>query len=207
MGKNNGYGQAEILTTKQLDLLVQHLPEGPHRTCFCVMRYSASRISETLKLKWSDINEESILFKSINTKTNKSRSIFLNPRLKLILYEWRTLWHKYPLKALKVSTLNKLNEYVIQMPQPDDYIFKGRLKGRHLNRKSVDRVVRKTLKQLGITGASLHSTRRTCLTTLKDKGWKETDIMEVSGHSDLNSLKKYLRTSPKQLKSMAYDFD
>ena len=93
------------------------------------------------------------------------------------------------------------------MPQPEDRLFKGRIKGQNLNRKSVDRVLRKTLKELDIKGASLHSTRRTCLTTLKDKGWQETDIMEVSGHSDLNSLKKYLRTSPKQLKNMAYDFD
>jgi len=123
------------------------------------------------------------------------------------LAEWRTIWHKYPLKGRKLSTLNKLNEYVIQQPQAEDYLFKGRIKGQHLNRKSVDRVLRKTLKELDIKGASLHSTRRTCLTTLKDKGWQETDIMEVSGHSDLNSLKKYLRTSPKQLKSMAYDFD
>ena len=29
MGKNNGFGQAEILTPEQLDLLVEHLPEGP----------------------------------------------------------------------------------------------------------------------------------------------------------------------------------
>lgn len=67
--------------------------------------------------------------------------------------------------------------------------------------------MRKTFKQLGITGASLHSTRRTCLTTLKDKGWQESDIMAVSGHKDLNSLKKYLHTTPKQMKDMAYDFD
>ena len=81
--KNDGYGQAEILTPEQLDLLVEHLPEGPHKIAFCVMRYSASRISETLKLKWSDISEESILFKSINTKPDDSRSINLNPKLKL----------------------------------------------------------------------------------------------------------------------------
>ena len=32
--KNDGYGQAEILTPEQLDLLVEHLPEGPHKICF-----------------------------------------------------------------------------------------------------------------------------------------------------------------------------
>jgi len=207
MGKNNGYGQAEILSTEQLDLLVEHLPEGPHKIAFCVMRYSASRISETLKLKWSDINEHSLLFKSINTKTDESRSINLNPKLKLILAEWKLIWHKYPLKGRKVSTQNKLIEYVIPQPQPEDYVFKGRKKGTHLNRKSVDRVVRRTLKELSIKGASLHSTRRTCLTTLKDKGWQDADIMAVSGHKDFGSLKKYLHTTPKQMKSMINDFD
>ena len=207
MGKNNGYGQAEILSTEQLDLLVEHLPEGPHKICFCVMRYSASRISETLKLKWSDINEHSLLFKSINTKTDESRTINLNPKLKLILAEWKLIWHKYPLKGRKVSTQNKLIEYVITQPQPEDYVFKGRKKGTHLNRKSVDRVVRRTFAELHIKGASLHSTRRTCLTTLKDKGWQDADIMSVSGHKDFNSLKKYLHTTPKQMKNMACDFD
>ena len=166
--KNDGYGQAEILTPEQLDLLVENLPEGPHRIAFCVMRYSASRISETLKLKWSDITEESILFKSINTKTDESRSIYLNPKLKLILAEWRTIWHKYPLKARKVSTLSELNEYVIKQPTAEDYVFKGRKKGQHLNRKSVDRVLRRTLKQLEIDGASCHSMRRSMLTKLKE---------------------------------------
>ena len=205
--KNDGYGQAEILTPEQLDLLVEHLPEGPHKICFCVMRYSASRISETLKLKWSDINETSILFKSINTKTEESRTLELNPKLKLILAEWKLIWHKYPLKGRKVSTQNKLIEYTIPMPQPDDWVFKGRKKGQLLNRKSVDRVVRRTFNELHIKGASLHSTRRTCLTTLKDKGWQDADIMSVSGHKDFNSLKKYLHTTPKQMKNMACDFD
>ena len=205
MGKNNGFGQAEILTKEQLDLVVDHLPEGPHKICFCVMRYSASRISETLKLKFSDITDNTILFKSINTKTDESRSVYLNDKLKLILSEWRKEWHKYPLKSRKVSTLNNIKEYVIQMPQPEDYLFRGRIKGQHLNRKSVDRVLRRAFEELHIKGASLHSTRRTCLTTLKDKGWADSDIMTVSGHKDFNSLKKYLQTTPKQMKSMAAD--
>ena len=33
------------------------------------------------------------------------------------------------------------------------------------------------------------------LTKLKDIGFLETDIMEISGHSDLDSLKKYLKTT------------
>ena len=207
MTKTNGMGQAEVLTPEQLDLLIENLPEGTHRTVACVMRYCASRVSETLQLRFSDINESSILFRCTNTKTKQSRSIPLHPKLKAILAEWRTIWHKYPLKARKVSTLNELKEYVIPQPTSEDYVFKGRKKGQHLNRKSVDRVVRRTFAELHIKGASLHSTRRTCLTTLKDKGWQDADIMSVSGHKDFNSLKKYLHTTPKQMKNMACDFD
>ena len=42
------------------------------------------------------------------------------------------------------------------------------------------------------------------LTNLKDIGFLETDIMEVSGHSDLNSLKKYLKTSDRKKREMIY---
>ena len=70
---------------------------------------------------------------------SESRSIYLNPRLKLILAEWKLIWHKYPLKGRKVSTQYKLTEYTIPMLQPDDSLFKGRKNGQHLNRNSVDR--------------------------------------------------------------------
>ena len=204
--KNNGYGQAEILSPEQLDLLVEHLPEGPHKICFCVMRYSASRISETLKLKWSDITEDSLLFKSINTKTSESRSIYLNPKLKLILAEWKLIWHKYPLKGRKVSTQNKLIEYTIPMPQPDDWVFKGRKKGTHLTRASVDKILRRTLKELEIHGASTHSWRRTQLSNAKDSGMALPDLMAISGHTSLNSLQRYLHTTEKQKKEVVSCF-
>ena len=206
MGKNNGFGQAEILTPEQLDLLVEHLPEGPHKICFCVMRYSASRISETLKLKWSDITEDSLLFKSINTKTSESRSIYLNPKLKLILAEWKLIWHKYPLKGRKVSTQNKLIEYTIPMPQPDDWVFKGRKKGTHLTRASVDKILRRTLKELEIYGASTQSWRRTQLSNAKDSGMALPDLMAISGHTSLNSLQRYLHTTEKQKKEVVSCF-
>ena len=195
MEQNIKYGEAAYLTDEQLDLLINHLPEGPHKVAVCVMRWSASRISETLMLRWSDITENKITYRKTNTKTKKTRKVPLHPKLKLVLTEWRQVWYKYPLKARKLTSESKVIECAIKQPSTDDYVFKGRLKGRHLNRKSVDRVLRRTLEQLGIEDASCHSMRRSMLTKLKDIGFLETDIMEISGHSDLNSLKKYLKTT------------
>ena len=202
MEQNRKYGEAEYLTDQQLDLLIKHLPEGPHRVAVCVMRWSASRISETLMLRWSDITENKITYRKTNTKTRKTRKVPLHPKLKLVLTEWEQVWYMYPLKARKIASQSEVIKSEIKLPQPNDWVFKGRIKGRHLNRKSVDRVLRRTLEQLGIEDASCHSMRRSMLTKLKDIGFLESDIMEVSGHKSLNSLKKYLKTSDAKKKEM-----
>ena len=202
MKQNTKYGQAAYLTDEQLDLLINHLPEGPHKVAVCVMRWSASRISETLMLRWSDITENKITYRKTNTKTKKTRKVELHPKLIAVLTEWRQVWYKYPLKARKIASQSEVIKSEIKLPQPNDWVFKGRIKGRHLNRKSVDRVLRRTLEQLGIEDASCHSMRRSMLTKLKDIGFLESDIMEVSGHKSLNSLKKYLKTSDAKKKEM-----
>ena len=202
MEQNRKYGEAEYLTDQQLDLLIKHLPEGPHRVAVCVMRWSASRISETLMLRWADITENKITYRKTNTKTKKTRKVPLHPKLKLVLTEWEQVWYMYPLKARKIASQSEVIKSEIKQPQPNDWVFKGRIKGRHLNRKSVDRVLRRTLEQLGIEDASCHSMRRSMLTKLKDIGFLESDIMEVSGHKSLNSLKKYLKTSDAKKKEM-----
>ena len=79
MNKNQKYGQAEYLTDEQLDLLIKHLPEGPHRVAVCVMRWTASRISETLMLRWSDITKDKITFIKGNTMNNETKKLDLHP--------------------------------------------------------------------------------------------------------------------------------
>ena len=202
MKQNTKYGQAAYLTDEQLDLLINHLPEGPHKVAVCVMRWSASRISETLMLRWSDITENKITYIKPNTKNNQTKKIDLHPRLKEVLNDWEQVWYKYPLKARKIAPQSEVIKSEIKLPHPNEWVFKGRIKGRHLNRKSVDRVLRRTLHQLGIEDASCHSMRRSMLTKLKDIGFLESDIMEVSGHKSLNSLKKYLKTSDAKKKEM-----
>ena len=204
MKQNTKYGQAAYLTDEQLDLLIKHLPEGPHRVAVCIMRWSASRISETLMLKWSDITENKITYRKTNTKTKKTRKVELHPKLITVLTEWRQVWYKYPLKARRIASQSEVIKSEIIEPQPNDWVFKGRIKGRHLSRKSTHTVLKRTLEQLGIEEASSHSMRRSMLTKLKDIGYLESDIMEISGHSDLNSLKKYLKTSDKKKKEMIY---
>ena len=82
MPKDQRFGQASILTPEQLQDLCNSFPVGQHKYISLVLAFSGARVSEVLALQWRDIKDDYILFKSINTKTKKSREVVLHPKLK-----------------------------------------------------------------------------------------------------------------------------
>ena len=51
---------------------------------------------------------------------------------------------------------------------------------------------------------TFHTTRHTCATTLANSGAYNTDIIgKFLGHRDLNTTRKYIKTAPETLRSMA----
>ena len=57
MPKSNRSGQAGILTSEQLDALMEQLqPFG--RAVFQTARFTAGRISEVLSLKWANVYDD-----------------------------------------------------------------------------------------------------------------------------------------------------
>ena len=68
-----------------------------------------------------------------------------------------------------------------------------------LNPRSYDRILRHALAQANITGASTHSFRRTCLSTLSAAGVPLRVIQEISGHRSLDVLQGYLEVQPQHL--------
>ena len=65
---------------------------------------------------------------------------------------------------------------------------------------SADRILREAFDRAGIEGASTHSFRRTALTQMSNAGIPLRIIQEISGHSNLEQLQKYLEVKPDQVK-------
>lgn len=194
--KHKRSGQSRILDDLQLDQLVEALPPGPHRLVCLVTRYTACRVSEALKLKWGFVSDDVILFPAGITKTNKTREVDLHPVLAEALGDWRENWSEYRINRKPVC--ERLGLDTGALPGVDHFLFPG-MNGRdHMKRQSYDRVLRATLDGLSIKGASSHSMRRTSLTKLADNGTPLRHIMEISGHSSLDVLAKYLGCTPKQ---------
>ena len=65
--KKDRFGRARVLSTAELDLLLEALPEN-HRVLATVLRRTAARMSEGLQLKWRYVMENQLLLTAPTTK-------------------------------------------------------------------------------------------------------------------------------------------
>ena len=79
--KNNRFGQAKVLDTPELDLLIKYLKTRNQKVLASTLRNTGARVGEVVQLKWRDIGKEQILFPSSITKRKlHSREIFISER-------------------------------------------------------------------------------------------------------------------------------
>lgn len=167
--KQSRNGQAAILSSQDLDNLIAALPAGPHRVLATILRFSASRVSESRQLRWRHVTKDWLIYPAEITKTKETRSIPMSPQLFAVLTEWKTQ----------------------QGGGTDDFICPGRF-GEAITRQAFDKAFRRACTQCGVKGASSHSFRRTQLTEANRAGLSLEFIRSVSGHQNLSSLQRYL---------------
>ena len=183
--KINRYGQAKVLDSQELDLVINYLPSKFHQVLALTLRNTGARISEVIQLTWRDVEKESILFpKTIVKRKLKSREIFISESFYKCLMDWKQEW-----------TLFKGRE-----PLPEDYIFYGRFEGSHITSRAFFLALQKSLERAEIVGATSHSFRRSALTKLHKSGLPLKIIQSLSGHSSLNTLSLYLQVSDEDKK-------
>ena len=175
--KNNRYGQSKVLTTPELDLVIDYLPSIFHKTIALTLRNTGARVGEVVQLKWGDLTEESIIFpKTIVKRKLKYREIFISNTFKDELIKWKDNW----------TILKGRN------PLPEDYIFYGRFNGSHITSRAFMLALEKSLNRAKIPQVSSHSFRRTQLSKLHKSGVPLKVIQSLSGHQNLQTLSLYL---------------
>ncbi|MEZ2341491.1 tyrosine-type recombinase/integrase [Microcoleus sp.] len=180
------HGQAKILTQAEIELLFNEgLQTSRDRTLFGVCLYTACRIAEACSLMVKDIYtntgtvRSTINFRKANTKGKlQTRTIPIIEDLRSLLTSWKP-------------------------NAGQTYLFPGRHRchhWRHLHPDSADRILREAFQRAGIEGASTHSFRRTALTQMSNAGIPLRVIQEISGHSNLEQLQRYLEVRPEQVR-------
>lgn len=182
MPKTNGSGQATTLSPEQLECLVNGAPSPAHRCLWSIMRFTGSRVSETLKLTWGAIHSDRIVFVRATTKTRTTREPRISPALAAELRSWRHEWSK---------------RYECD-PRPRDLVFPGRFNLKEpMTRQAADKALRSVLDRLGLpSGCSLHTPRRSLATSMAQNGVSLPTIARFTGHASLQQLQTYIDVDP-----------
>lgn len=168
MAKVNRFGQATVLTPEQLTQLWVELDQ-PHLLVSQIAYYTAARIGEVLQLRAEDIVGGEILYRAANTKTKTTKTVAIPAQLK--------------------EALSKA-----QLP-PSGYLFPGSGKSGHLTPLAFEKALKKAASMIGVDGVSTHSFRRSMATHLHKGGASLREISQITGHSSLSALEKYLDIS------------
>ena len=189
--KTNRFGQAAVLSSTQLDQLIAALPAKHHQVLAEVCRRTGCRISEGRQLQWQSISKTHITFPKTITKAKlKSRTIPQVPKLREVLADWRHEW----------ALLNG------REPVNDDFVFAGRFAGQCLSSRAFMDALNAASHECGLEGVSSHSFRRSALTSAHNAGVPLSHLMELSGHTSMSSIQRYLHVTEDQKDQAALSF-
>ena len=189
--KTNRFGQAAVLSSTQLDQLIAALPAKHHQVLAEVCRRTGCRISEGRQLQWQSISKTHITFPKTITKAKlKSRTIPQVPKLREVLAQWRHEW----------AVLNG------RQPTNGDFLFPGRFAGQCLSSRAFMDALNAASHECGLQGVSSHSFRRSALTSAHNAGVPLSHLMELSGHTSMSSIQRYLHVTEDQKDQAAMSF-
>ena len=179
------------LTSEEFDLLYNMDLSGNKkldqvRDVFCFACTTGLRFSDILQLKKEHIKKDQI--RLIVTKTKELLTIPLNPYSQSILAKYENT-----VKPLPVISNQKTNEYIHELcklagiNEPVEIVrFRG--------------AKRETAVYPKYDLISVHTGRKTFCTLSLEKGMSAEEVMQISGHKDYQSFKRYVKITEKRTK-------
>lgn len=189
--KNNRSGQAAIISDAEYIKIRRAVPveNKKYRLLLDIARYTGERWGAIVQLAVSDVYDtqwqphDSITFRAATRKADPNgkrhtRQVPLHPQLRELLEAYRP--------SLASNWL---------FPSP---IYPSE----HITLKAADLMLRGAIAAANLThkGFSTHSTRRTFITYLYNRGVDLHTIQLITGHQDLKSLIRYVEADPDRVK-------
>ena len=174
--------QAKVLNSTEIRRVLDYVATRKHalrnRALVLTMFNTGMRVSEVASLRTKDIVDSEgnikneIRLAAENTKTNEARTVFVNEKLRKELQQYARVY----------ANANPNNKFFYSQKRDSDGFSSSTL-CQHFHY---------LYKRVGLDGASSHSSRRTFITTLANKGTSVRVIMGLSGHKALSSVQCYI---------------
>lgn len=186
-------GQATVISRKEFDKVFNGFKTPNHRLFWAIAWYTGERPGTILKSKVDQfyqfyessttrlVPRESIIFPKNARKDKKTREVHTHRTLLDILS-----WYE---------TTAGVDGSVLLFPSNND-------RNLPVSLRAIDSALRLCLERVNLAnrGITLYSPRRSFITSLARQGLNPRLLQQLSGHSSLNSLQKYIDVDPEQLK-------
>lgn len=138
-----------------------------------LLLYTAQRESDVVTMQWQHIDWQHVKGPRIRVKQQKTDEpvwIPLHPALRAVLEQ-----------------TPRLNDFILNSERGEPYSASGLAKA-----------IRRTLKDIGVEDHSGHGLRVTAACELKEAGCSDDQVAAITGHTDMRTLRKYLREVSRQ---------
>lgn len=172
-----GGGKAPPLNKEEIKTLLRVTAAGENGTRNCALLgilLCGCRVSEPLSIRVSQVQDirgkvhDSFILAGKNTKTGRTRRVFLNDQARRMLQEW-------------ISESGAVG---------DDLVFP-------LTSNYATTLVKQLMQRAGLKDKTSHSCRRTAATFLSENGVAVAHISQVLGHANIATTNVYISTDPK----------
>jgi site-specific recombinase XerD len=170
-----------VLSATEVSEFFQHVCTIRYRAALMTAYGAGLRVSEVVALQIGDIDSQRNLIRVRQGKGKKDRYAMLSARLLEVLRCWFRSQHPAGQRP-KVS--------------PEDWLFPGWRKGRHMNTASLQTVCREAARAAGLSKrVTVHTLRHSFSTHLLENGADIRIIQVLLGHSRIETTARYTQVS------------
>jgi integrase/recombinase XerD len=173
-----------VLSKEEIKLILNANGNIKHKAMLSLIYSCGLRCGELLRLTINDIDSKRGVVIIRQSKGRKDRIAPLSSKIIKMLREYYTT-HK-----------------------PQNYLFEGQTKGTMYDERSLQQVLKQSLRKSGITKpVSLHWLRHSYATRLLENGTDLRYIQEIPGHSSSRTTEIYTHVSTKSIQNVTSPFD
>jgi integrase/recombinase XerD len=192
--------QAKVLTEKEVRKVLLYIATKKHpirnRAMFVVLNYTGMRVGELAALRLCDVLtkdgeiRDEIYLSSAQTKGKKGRTVVLSDKAQAEIKAY--LQYRFKLKDLLAVTFTDTSRALF-ISQKDCL--------RGFSASTLCQHFHYMYKGAGVSGGSSHSSRRSFITNLANKGVSARILMELAGHKSLAVTQRYIDVNPEMLRA------
>ena len=153
------------------------------------------RVSELVNIKKVDIEINKVIVKG---KGNKERIVYLNATailaVEAYIKDLPELKNPYLFPKMNMTTGMKKG-----IARGNGYLIAENYEEGHMDKASVEDLVRRLGKRVGVTGVHPHRFRRTCATMALKRGMPIEQVSKMLGHEQLTTTQIYLDLNERDL--------